>query len=53
MKYRNNQIIYSPSDLSAHSGCKHLTQLNKQNARSEIADCKNSAQCLPVEVKVN
>ncbi|MEB8346902.1 TM0106 family RecB-like putative nuclease [Flavobacteriaceae bacterium KMM 6898] len=38
MKYKNNQIIYSPSDLSTHSSCKHLTQLNKQNARGEIAD---------------
>ena len=36
MKYKNNQIIYSPSDLSAHSSCKHLTQLNKQHARGEI-----------------
>ena len=38
MKYKNNQIIYSPTDLSSHSGCKHLTQLNKQHARGEIAD---------------
>lgn len=38
MKYRSHQIIYSPSDLSAHSSCKHLTQLNKQHARGEIAD---------------
>lgn len=38
MKYRNNKIIYSPSELSAHSSCKHLTQLNKQHSRSEIAD---------------
>lgn len=38
MKYKNNQIIYSPSDLSSHSSCKHLTQLNKQHARGEIAD---------------
>src|SRR5680860_209283 len=38
MKYKNNQIIYSPSDLSTHSSCKHLTQLNKQLARGEIAD---------------
>ncbi|MCB9190279.1 MAG: TM0106 family RecB-like putative nuclease [Flavobacteriales bacterium] len=37
MKYQN-QIIYSPSDLSSHSSCKHLTQLNKQNVRGEIAD---------------
>ncbi|WP_024773024.1 TM0106 family RecB-like putative nuclease [Aquimarina macrocephali] len=38
MKYKNNQIIYSPSDLSSHSSCKHLTQLNKKHARGEIAD---------------
>jgi len=38
MKYKNNQIIYSPSDLSTHSSCKHLTQLNKQHVRGEIAD---------------
>ena len=38
MKNKSNQIIYSPSDLSSHSGCKHLTQLNKQNARGEIAE---------------
>ena len=40
MKYKNNQIIYSPTDLSAHSSCKHLTELNKQHARGEIADPK-------------
>jgi predicted RecB family nuclease len=38
MKYKNTQIIYSPSDLSAHSSCKHFTQLSKQYARGEIAD---------------
>lgn len=38
MKYYNKQIIYSPSDLSAHGSCKNLTQLNKQHARGEIAD---------------
>ena len=38
MKSKNNTIIYSPSDLSAHSSCKHLTQLNKQHTRGEIAD---------------
>ena len=38
MKYKNNQIIYSPSDLSSHSSCRHLTQLNKQHARGEISD---------------
>ena len=38
MKSKNNHIIYSPSDLSSHSNCKHLTQLNKQHARGEIAD---------------
>jgi predicted RecB family nuclease len=38
MKNKNNQIIYSPSDLSTHSSCKRLTQLNKQNARGEITD---------------
>ena len=36
MKYNNNQIIYSPSDLSTHSSCKHITQLNRQHARGEI-----------------
>jgi uncharacterized protein len=38
MKSVNNHIQYSPSDLSLHSSCKHLTQLNKQHARGEIAD---------------
>lgn len=38
MKNKNNQIIYSPSDLSSHSSCKHLTQLNKQLAKGEIAE---------------
>src|SRR5690606_12167681 len=38
MKYKDTQIIYSPSDLSSHSSCKHLTQLNKQHAMGEIAD---------------
>ncbi len=38
MKYTNNQIIYSPSDLSTHSYCKHFTQLNKQHVRGEIRD---------------
>ncbi len=38
MKNDKNQILYSPSDLAAYSGCKHLTQLDKQHARGEIAD---------------
>lgn len=38
MKNKNNHILYSPSDLSSHSYCKHLTQLNKQHARGEIED---------------
>lgn len=38
MKSKNNRIIYSPSDLSTHSSCKHLTKLNKQHTRGEIAD---------------
>lgn len=38
MKYKSKQIIYSPSDLSSHSSCNHLTQLNKQHIRGEIAD---------------
>lgn len=38
MKYSSNHIIYSPSNLSSHSSCIHLTQLNKQHARGEIAD---------------
>ena len=38
MKNSSNKIIYSSSDLSSHSSCKHLTQLNKQHARGEIAD---------------
>ena len=38
MKNKSSQIIYSPSDLSSHSSCKHLTQLNKQHARGEISD---------------
>jgi len=36
MKNQNNHILYSPSDLSSHISCKHLTQLNKQHARGEI-----------------
>jgi predicted RecB family nuclease len=38
MKNKNNHIIYSPSDLSAHSACKHLTQLNKKQAKGEIKE---------------
>jgi len=38
MKLKKNQLIYSPSDLSAHASCKHLTQLNKQHAKGEIPD---------------
>ena len=38
MKNKNNHILYSPSDLSSHSNCKHLTQLNKQHTRGEIED---------------
>lgn len=38
MKNTATHILYSPSDLSAHSSCKHLTQLNKQNVRGEIDD---------------
>jgi uncharacterized protein len=38
MKLKNKQIIYSPSDLSAHSACKHLTQLNKKQAKGEIKE---------------
>ncbi|WJJ98230.1 TM0106 family RecB-like putative nuclease [Algibacter luteus] len=38
MKNKNNQIYYSPSDLSAHISCKHLTQLNKRHSRGEIND---------------
>lgn len=36
MKTENNQLLYSPSDLAAHSACKHLTQLNKKNALGEL-----------------
>lgn len=38
MKRKDKKIIYSPSDLSAHSSCKHLTQLNKRHVKGEIAD---------------
>ncbi len=38
MKFKNNQIIYSPTDLSSHISCKHLTQLNKKHAKGEIGD---------------
>lgn len=38
MKYKNNQFTYSPSDLSSHSSCQHLTQLNKQLANGEIEE---------------
>ena len=36
MKLTKKQIIYSPSDLSAHGNCKHLTQLDKKLAKKEI-----------------
>ncbi|WP_420378767.1 TM0106 family RecB-like putative nuclease [Gilvibacter sp.] len=38
MKIKNDHLIYTPTDLSAHGSCKHLTQLNKLHARGEIAD---------------
>lgn len=38
MKDKDNQIIYSPSDLSTHSSCKHFTQLSKQLVRGEITE---------------
>lgn len=38
MKYKDNTLIYSPSDLSSNSSCNHLTQLNKRHAKGEIAD---------------
>lgn len=38
MKNKNDHILYSPSDLSSHSNCKHLTQLNKLHARGKIED---------------
>lgn len=38
MKLKNKQIIYSPSDLSAHSACKHLTQLNKKQVQGDIKE---------------
>lgn len=37
MKIKYDKIIYSPSDLSAHIGCKHLTQLNKKLAKGKIS----------------
>jgi len=36
MKLRDQQFIYSPSDLSNHINCKHLTQLNKSTTKGEI-----------------
>lgn len=38
MKLIEENINYSPSDLSYHISCKHLTQLDKQNALGNIAD---------------
>jgi len=38
MKYKDETLIYSPSDLSSHSSCNHLTQINKQHAKGEIGD---------------
>lgn len=38
MKYKNKQILYSPSDLASHGSCKHLTQLNKKLAIGEIGE---------------
>lgn len=38
MKYKDEKIIYSPSDLSSHSSCNHLTQINKQHALGNIGD---------------
>jgi len=37
MKLENKKLIYSPSDLALHSSCKHLTELNKQLAKGDIA----------------
>jgi predicted RecB family nuclease len=36
MKKSNNGIVFSPSDLSNHISCKHLTNLNKKAALGEI-----------------
>jgi len=40
MKFYNNRIIFSPSDLSAHISCKHLTQLNRKLALGEVKEPK-------------
>ncbi len=36
MKIRNATLIFSPSDLSNHINCNHLTKLNKQAAFGDI-----------------
>ncbi|MDM9630241.1 TM0106 family RecB-like putative nuclease [Robiginitalea aurantiaca] len=36
MKIRENQILYSPSDLANHISCRHLTELNKKEVRGDI-----------------
>lgn len=38
MKIKASKLVYSPSDLSSHSSCAHLTQVNKKHAIGEIAD---------------
>jgi len=36
MKRSQKKLIYSPSDLSNHIHCRHLTELNKKEAMGEI-----------------
>lgn len=36
MKFSDNYLIYSPTDLSNFINCKHLTELEKRKARKEI-----------------
>ena len=36
MKLKNEQLIYSPTDLSNHINCKHLTELNKLESKGEL-----------------
>ena len=33
MKIHNNKLFYSPSDIANHISCRHLTELNKKEAR--------------------
>ncbi len=40
MQLRDGQLCLSPSDLSAHLACAHLTNLNVRAARGELTKPK-------------